>query len=344
MVGPTENVRGSELGSAGLLNTSLCDLLGIKYPIMQAGMGNLARARLAAAVSEAGGLGVLGSARSTIDDFRNEVRLVKRLTDKPFGVDILFAEVRGTDQDSTEYTQEVQSQIQIALEERVPVLVSGLGSPGGVIQEAHGLGMTVMSIVGNTKHAKRLVSEGVDGIIASGHEGGGHVGRIGTAVLIPQVVDAVDVPVVAGGGLVDGRGLVAALSFGAVGVWMGTRYVATEEAYTHDNYKDKIVEIDEEGTIISRASSGKPVRMIRNKFTEYWEAHEAEIEPFPSQFLKVGQPAAIKGRIDGDVEDGSLPCGQGAGGIRGVKGAGEVTLDIVEEAQAALRRLCNVAR
>ena len=125
---------------------------------------------------------------------------------------------------------------------------------------------------------------------------------------------------------------------------MGTRFIATEEAYAHANYKDKIVEIDEEGTTISKASSGKTVRMVRNKFTEYWEAHEAEIEPFPSQFLKVGQPAAIKGRIEGDVENGSLPCGQGAGGIHGVKGAGEVTLDIVDEAQAALRRLCHVGR
>ncbi len=343
-MGPSEDVYGEEPRNAGLLNTRLCDLLGIKYPIMQAGMGNLARAKLAAAVSEAGGLGVLGSARLSLDEFRNEVRLVKRLTNKPFGVDILFAEVRGTDEDSTAYTQEVQSQIEIALEERVPVLVSGLGSPGGVIQEAHELGIIVMSIVGNTKHAKRLVSEGVDGIIASGHEGGGHVGRVGTAVLIPEVVDAVDVPVVAGGGLVDGRGLVAALSFGAVGVWMGTRFVATKEAYTHDNYKSKIVEIDEEGTTISRASSGKPVRMIRNKFTEYWEAHETEIEPFPSQFIKFGQPAAIKGRVEGDVENGSLPCGQGAGGIHEVKGAGEVTLHIVEEAQATLRRLCHIDR
>ena len=322
------------------LRTELCDLLGIEYPIMQAGMGHIARGALAATVSEAGGLGVVGSAHLTADELLNEIRLAKSMTDKPLGVDILFAKVSGTDQESVEYTQEVQSQVEIVFEEQVSVLISGLGSPGGVIEEAHDLGMTVMSIVGDVKQAKRLADEGVDGIIASGHEGGGHVGRVGTVVLIPEVVDAVDVPVVAGGGLVDGRGLVAALAFGAVGVWMGTRFVATKEAHAHNNYKNKIVEIDEEGTIVSRAHSGKPCRIIRNKFTKEWESREAEIEPFPRQFINVGRPASIRGRIEGDVENGVLPCGQGAGGIHEVKSAREVTLDIVEEARSVLERLC----
>jgi enoyl-[acyl-carrier protein] reductase II len=189
-----------------------------------------------------------------------------------------------------------------------------------------------------------MASEEVDVIIASGHEAERHVGRIGTAVLVPQVVDAVDVPVVAAGGLVDGRGLVAALAFGAVGVWMGTRFVATREAYAHDNYKNKIVEINEEGTVVTRAHSGKPCRLIRNKFTQEWEGREAEIEPFPRQFIKVGQPASVRGRVEGDIEHGSLPCGQGTGGIHEVKSAGEVVLDIVDEARSALEVLCRVGR
>lgn len=343
-MGSNERVDRAEFGESTTLRTSLCDLLGIEYPIMQAGMGHLARGALAAAVSEAGGLGVVGSAHLSLDEFRNEIRLAKSLTDKPVGIDILFAKVSDTDRESTEYTREVESQVEIALEERVSVLVSGLGNPGGVIDDAHSAGMRVMSIVGNSKQAERMASEGVDAIIASGHEAGGHVGRIGTAVLVPQVVDAVDVPVVAAGGLVDGRGLVAALAFGAMGVWMGTRFVATREAYAHENYKNKIVEINEEGTVVTRAHSGKPCRIIRNKFTQEWEGREAEIEPFPRQFIKVGQPATVIGRMEGDVENGSLPCGQGAGGIHGVKGAGDVVLDIVDEARSALEGLCRVGR
>ncbi len=316
----------------------VCERLGIRYPVFQAGMGHVAYGELAAAVSEAGGLGVIGTGTMAPDELRQEIALVRERTEKPFGVDILFARVEGSDPTSIGYVDRVQELIRVSLEARVPVLVSGLGNPGGIVPEAHGLGITVMSVVGNVRQARRLEGEGVDIIVASGHDGGGHVGRVGTAALVPAVVDAVDVPVLAAGGLADGRGLVAALAFGACGVWMGTRFITTEEARGHDNYKQKIVDIDDEGTVVSRANSGKPNRMIRNRFTESWEGREADILPFPQQMLEVGQAASVAGRIEGDTENGVLPAGQSAALIHEVKPAGQVLRDIVAEARAVFER------
>jgi enoyl-[acyl-carrier protein] reductase II len=321
-----------------LQSTELCRRLGIRYPIMQAGMGQVAYGKLAAAVSAAGGLGVIGAGYLTADELRREIRLIREHTDKPFGVDILFAKVEGADDTTVTYVRQVQDQISVSLEERVPVLISGLGNPLGVIDEAHRLGMTVMSVVGNVRQALALEAQGVDMVIASGGDGGGHVGRVGTAALVPAVTQAVKIPVVAGGGLADGRGLLAALAFGAVGAWMGTRFIASDEARAHPNYKNLLVERDEEGTVVSRGHSGKTVRMLRNAFTDYWRRHEDAILPYPRQLQEVGLPATIRGRIQGDVVNGVLPAGQSVGLIHAVKPAAEIVQDIVEEACAAFDR------
>jgi enoyl-[acyl-carrier protein] reductase II len=323
-----------------LFNTKVCKILGIKYPVMQAGMGYLARGRLAAAVSNVGGLGVIGTGHLTLDELREEIRLAKSLTDKPFGVDILFGKIIAdhSSQQVARYSHEVEKQIEITLEERVPVLISGLGNPLGVIKEAHQLGMVVMSVVGNVKQAVQLEKDGVDIIIAQGHEAGGHTGSVGTMVLVPQVVDAVKIPVVAAGGIADGRGLIASLSLGAGCVWMGTRFIASHEAHAHDNYKQKIVSINEEGTVISRGHSGKPVRMIKNNFTDYWKKRENEIHPYPLQLIEVGKEASKRARIDGDVENGVAPAGQISGMIKGVKSAGQIVEDIIQEAEEVLSR------
>ncbi len=326
-----------------LTGNLLCDRLGIKYPVIQAGMGLVANSQLAAAVSEAGGMGVIGAGRLGPDELRDEIRNVRRLTSQPFGVDILFGKVQQSDATSERYSDLVEAQIDVSLEERVPLLVSGLGSPRGVVKRAHDLGIVVMSVVGNVRQAKRVEADGVDIIVASGSDGGGHVGRVGTASLVPAVVDAVSAPVVAAGGLADGRGLVAAFAFGAVGIWLGTRFIATDESRSHMNYKQKLVDIDEEGTVISRALSGKTVRAIRNRFTESWAAREDEIEPFPLQLLNVGDAASYKGRIEGDVENGALPAGQSAALIHSVKSAGDVVLDIMEEARTVLERWAGAA-
>ncbi len=324
------------------LKTPICARLGIEYPVFQAGMGFVARGDLAAAVSAAGGLGVIGAGSTmTADELRADIARIRARTDKPFGVDILFAAIKAEGSDVATYTDAVQSMVDVVLEERVPVLISGLGSPRDVVPAAHAAGITVMSVVGAVRHAVKAVADGVDVVIATGRDGGGHVGEIGTAALVPAVVDAVDVPVLAGGGLADGRGLVAALSLGAQGCWLGTRFIATAEARAHDAYKERIAATDSAGTIVTRAHSGKPCRLIQNAFTADWASREGEIEPFPLQIMHVGNPASERGRIEGDVENGVLPAGQSAGLIPEVTGAGDVVRAVVDEARDVLGRLAG---
>ena len=322
-----------------LSENPFCRKLGIKYPIAQAGMFQVAHGRLAGAVSAAGGLGVIGSAFMSGEELRREIGMAREMTDNPLGVDILFARVEPRDGQAAAYSEQVREHIEVTLSEDVQVLVSGLGNPAEVIPDAHARGMTVMALVGTSRQAARVAAAGVDIVIASGHEGGGHVGRVGTMVLVPKVVDTVPVPVLAAGGLVDGRGLLAALALGAVGVWMGTRFIATEEARGHINYKNRIVEIDEDGTIVSLANSGKPNRMIKNAFTRSWEGREHEILPYPRQMIEIGRPASHRGRIEGDVEHGVLAAGQGSGLIAEVAPAGEVVAKIMAELETALRPL-----
>lgn len=320
------------------MRTPICAAIGIDYPVLQAGMGMIAQARLAAAVSQAGGLGVIGTGLSMQPDaLRAQIRAVRSETEKPFGVDILFATIRAEGNAVTRYTDSVQGLIDVTLEERVPVLVSGLGSPRGAVPDAHARGIYVMSVIGSVRHAQKAVADGVDAVIASGREGGGHVGLVGTAALVPAVVNAVEVPVIAAGGLADGQGLAAALTWGAQGVWFGTRFIATKEAGAHRNYKDKIVSTSVSGTVVTRAHSGKPCRLIRNAFTEYWAEHEDEIQPFPLQALRVGNPASTRGRLDGDTEQGVLPAGQSVGMIRAVESAGDVVRATVRQAREAIR-------
>ena len=326
--------------TAAPLHTPLCDLLGIRYPICQAGMAFVARSGLAAAVSEAGGLGVLAAAHCTPEELRAEIRRVRDRTDKPFGVDILFAAIRAAGREVEEFTDQVRGWVDVTLEERAPVLIAGLGNPGPITARAHAQGMKVMALCGNVKQARDHVANGVDVVIAQGHEAGGHTGRIAGLVLIPAVVDAVaPTHVVAAGGIADGRGLAAALALGAVGVWLGTRFIATGEAYSHDNYKQRIVEIDEEGTVVHRGATGKPCRAIRNAFTREWERRTAEIQPFPVQAQRVGFPAAIQAREHGDVDNGHAACGQSAGLIRGIEPAGEVIERMVSDAARILASL-----
>jgi enoyl-[acyl-carrier protein] reductase II len=254
-------------------------------------------------------------------------------------VDILFATVAAKVNEAVRYTDKVAAMVDVVFDEDVPVLVSGLGSPKGVVPEAKKRGIVVMSVVGAVRHAQKAVADGVDVIIATGSDGGGHVGTIGTSALIPAVVDSVNVPVLAGGGLADGRGLVAAMAFGAQGVWMGTRFIASHEARAHDNYKNKIVDTDTAGTLVTRAHSGKTCRLIRNGFTESWSGREAEIEPYPLQAMNVGHPASLRGRIEGDVENGVLPAGQSSGLIHDVPSADGIVRSVMDEARSALSTL-----
>jgi len=222
--------------------------------------------------------------------------------------------------------------------------VSGLGNPGPIVSRAHAAGMKVMALVGTGRQAIAVEKAGVDAVIASGHDGGGHVGRIGTIALVPRVVDVVRIPVIAAGGIADGRGLVAALALGAAGTWMGTRFIATAEARGHINYKRRITEIDEDGTVVTRAHSGKTNRMIRNAFTRSWEGRESEIKPYPIQLKEVGEPASNAGRIGGDIEHGVLPSGQSAGLIDSIERAGDVVRRTADEATRILESFADLAR
>ena len=331
------------------LRTPLCEMLGIDVPIVQAGMGYVARGELAAAVSAAGALGVIGAASLDAKQLREEIRLVRDRTDRPFGVDVLFATVGRpqTSDAAARFTREVEAQLEVIFAENVPVLASGLGDPGPIVARAHAQGMKVIALVGNTKNALRVAKSGVDVIVAQGYDGGGHTGRIGTLSLLPAVLDAVDVPVMAAGGIGDGRGLAAVLAMGGVGVWLGTRFVASLEAFGHDAYKQRIVEIDDEGTTVTRCFSGKPCRVVRNQTTEAWESPElqAKILPFPRQFRVVadwlGDDPYTAGRYQGKTDIGALAAGQSAAVIDAILPAGEIVRRIADEASAALDRLAR---
>jgi enoyl-[acyl-carrier protein] reductase II len=314
-----------------MFRTALTETLGIEYPIIQAGMGGVACAELAAAVSNAGGLGVIGGAMLMGDTLRDEIRKIKDLTDKPFGVDLLLAEG----------APGLAQQIESVYEEDVPVFASGLGNPAPYVPEMHRRGMKVIAVVGNVRNARRCADGGADIIVAQGHEAGGHTGRVATLALVPQVVDAVKpLPVVAAGGIADGRGLVAALALGACGVWVGTRFVATHEAFGHLNYKNKIVESSEEGTLVSKAFTGKPCRVIRNKYAEDWLGRENEIKPFPFQLMVDGYKVdAAIGR--GDTEIGFMPAGQISGLIHQLDSAKGVVRSFIEEANEILAQMAQ---
>jgi enoyl-[acyl-carrier protein] reductase II len=314
-------------------------------------MGYVARADLCAAVSEAGGLGVIGAASLDAKGLREEIHRVRDLTDRPFGVDILFATIGrpAPGEEAARFTREVEAQIDVVLEEQVSVLASGLGDPGPVVPQAHAQGMKVLALVGNTRNAVRVARSGVDIVVAQGYDGGGHTGRVGTLSLLPAVIDAVDVPVVAAGGIADGRGLAAAIALGAVGVWMGTRFVASRESFSHDDYKQRIVATDDEGTTRTRCFSGKPCRVIKNDTTAAWEDPDLmrTIKPFPAQFRVIGEwlgeDPYLAGRREGKVDVGALAAGQSSVLIHEVLTAREIVESVVAEAERALERLAPAA-
>lgn len=312
-----------------MIRTQMTELLGIEHPIILAGMGNVSLAELVAAVSNAGGLGVLGGGFLPPEQLRAEIRAVKERTDKPFAVDLLVAE----------NMPGVNELLRVLFEEDVRIFVSGLGNPGALVKEMKEHGMTVLAMIGNTKHARRCAEAGVDGIVAQGTEAGGHTGRVATFPLVPAVVDAVrPLPVAAAGGIADGRGLVAALALGASAVVAGTRFVATREAAGHDAYKQRIVAATEEDTLITKAYTGKSCRVIKNPYAESWIGREAEIEPFPVQMMRNWDKmeAAVAG---GDTEVGIMPAGQASGLVHGIKSAAGVMRSMLAEAEGVLNGL-----
>ena len=317
------------------LHTPLCDLLGVTHPVMLAGMGGVSYAELVAAVSEAGGYGVLGMAGRGPDFIREQMREVKRRTSKPFGVDLLAAS-----------PDSLTASVEVIVEEGASCFVAGLGIPMPIMQRLKAGGLKVMVVCGAVKHAVKAEQAGCDAVICQGGEGGGHTGLVGTMPLVAQAVEAVKIPVVAAGGLYDGRGLAAALSLGAVGVWMGTRFIASQEAHAGQMYRDTIVEATDEDTVRTRSYSGKPMRVRKNPYVEEWETRPGDIQPFPQQAM-LSHQAGVMGGIGGQTEglDADRSCfamGQSAGGVRDVAPAGDILRRIVSEAEAAIDRVSAI--
>ncbi|TMA81774.1 MAG: nitronate monooxygenase [Deltaproteobacteria bacterium] len=320
-----------------MLRTQLCDLLGVEHPIMLAGMGGVSYSEVAAAVSEAGGFGCLGAAGMDYDEMVREIRALKARTTKPFGVDLLTASPR----DMVPFVETICA-------EGARAFVAGLGVPAKVVDLCHRNGVVVVNMCGKVSHALRAVDAGCDIVVAQGTEAGGHTGQIATLPLVPLIVDAVKVPVVAAGGIFDGRGLVAALALGAQGIWMGTRFIASTEARAHHLYKERILDIDETGTVVTRAYSGKTMRAIRTQYTDEWERKPEELQPFPLQAMRATQDGVwhcLAGPEAGlDPERDCMPTGQSAGGIREVKPCREIIADILAQAESILGRLPTVAQ
>jgi enoyl-[acyl-carrier protein] reductase II len=314
------------------LRTPLCDLLGVEKPIMLAGMGGVSYGELVAAVSNAGGYGVLGMAGRSPDFIRDEMRKVRSLTDKPFGVDLLAAS-----------PESLTASVDVIISEGASSFVAGLGVPMPILEKLKKAGLKVMVVCGAVKHAVKAEQAGCDAVICQGGEGGGHTGLVGTMPLIAQAVDAVKIPVVGAGGIFDGRGLAAALALGAQGVWMGTRFIASKEAHAGALYQQAILEAADEDTVRTRCYSGKPMRVKKNSWVEDWERRPEEIKPFPQQAMLSGQ-AGVMGGIGGQIEglDPDRSCfamGQSAGGVHEILPAGEIVRRIIAEAEAAMDRI-----
>lgn len=310
------------------LKTRICDLLGIDYPILQGGMAWTSTAELAAAVSEAGGLGIIGSGTAPAEWLLEQVRKAKQLTQKPFGVNVMLM------------SPFVDQVMEVIRQERVAVVTTGAGNPGKYVPGLKEVGTKVIPVVASVALAQRLTRSGVEAIIAEGGESGGHVGELSTMALVPQIVDAVAVPVIAAGGIFDGRGLVAALALGASGVQMGTRFVCAAECTVHEQVKQAYIKAKDRDTVISGRSTGHPVRAIRNKLIRQFE----EIEKTggdPAEIEKLGTGKLRLAMVEGDVVNGSVMAGQVCAMVKQVQPARDIIQDIMTGAAEVLSRLAE---
>ena len=314
------------------LHTALCDLLDIEKPIMLAGMGGVSYADLVAAVTNAGGYGCLGMAGRDPDFIGNDMRAVRKKTDGPFGVDLLAAS-----------PDSLTASVDVIIKEGASSFIAGLGVPMPIMEKLKKAGLKVMVVCGAVKHAVKAEQAGCDAVICQGGEGGGHTGLVGTLPLVAQAVEAVKIPVVAAGGLYDGRGLAASLALGAAGVWMGTRFIASNEAHAGGLYHEAILEADDGDTVRTRCYSGKPMRVKKNAYVEDWESRPQDIQPFPIQAgisVRNNAMGGIGGQIDGlDPDKSAFAMGQSAGGIHKVLPAAEIVAQLMAEAEAAIDRL-----
>jgi len=309
-----------------MIRTAICDLLNIRYPIIQGGMAHIATAELASAVSNAGGLGIIGASNFEAEWLKEQIRMMREQTDKPFGVNVIMI------------SPFIEQVIEVVLEEKVDVVTTGAGNPGIYMSRFKEAGIKVMPLVASVALARRLERSGADAVIAEGTESGGHIGETTTMALVPQVVDGVSVPVIAAGGIADGRGLAASLALGAQAVQMGTRFVCSEECIAHLSYKEKIVKAGDRSTMVTGQSMGHPIRSIMNRLARQFVEMEKtgisieEMEDF-------GRGRVHMGLINGDIDEGTLLAGQISGLINDIKPVKAIITDIISEAEAIIANL-----
>lgn len=307
------------------MKTRITELLGTEYPIIQGGMAWVAEQHLAAAVSNAGGLGVIGGANAPGEVVRDMIRQCREMTDKPFGVNVMLM---------SPYAPDVAK---VVVEEGVKVVFPGAGNPGQYIEIWKQAGITVIPVVASVALARMMEKAGVDAVVAEGTESGGHIGEATTMTLVPQVVDAVKIPVIAAGGIADGRGMAAALMLGAEGVQVGTRFVASKEAVVHQNYKDKIVNAKDIDSTVTGRSHGHPVRGLRNQMTREYLKLEAEGKPFEElEHLTLG--ALRRAVQEGDVKTGTVMAGQIAGLIHDIESCEDIVHNMSDECEKLLNK------
>lgn len=309
-----------------MITTRLTKLLGIKYPLFQGGMAWIATGKLAGAVSAAGGLGIIGAGSADAGWLQKEIEAVRAVTNRPFGVNLMLL------------SPHIEKIIEVVIKEKVPVVTTGAGNPGKYMTLLKEAGCKVIPVVASVALARRLSRQGADAVIAEGMEAGGHIGEITTMCLVPMIVDAVDVPVIAAGGIADGRGAAAAFALGAEGVQMGTRFICAEECPAHPDYQEKIIQARDRDTVVCGTSTGHPVRVIQNRFSRMYLAKEKEgWSPEELDRLAVGKyPAAA---LHGAVEDGSLLAGQIAGMVNKREPAAAIVEEVMTEAEQILKRL-----
>lgn len=311
------------------MQSKICELLNIEFPILQGGMAWIADAALAGAVSEAGGLGIIAGGNAPKEVVQEEIRKIKQITDKPFAVNIMLL---------SPFAEDI---VDLVCEERVPVVTTGAGNPSKHMERFKELGIKVIPVVPSVALATRMEKIGADAVIVEGMEAGGHVGKLTTMSLVPQIVDAVSVPVIAAGGIGDGRGMAAALMLGSEGVQIGTRFLVAKECTVHENYKQKIIKARDIDTVVTCQHFGHPVRAIKNKLTrDYDQLEKQELKndvPDTQKFDELGQGALRKAVVEGDMDNGSVMAGQIAGMIKKEETAKEIITSFMQETKAVIQ-------
>ena len=307
-----------------MIKSRICEILGIKYPVFQGGMAWVADASLAAAVSNAGGLGLISSINAGTEAVRNEIRKGKELTDKPFGVNIML---------QAPNAGEIAKMV---VEEGVKILTTGAGSPAQYMEEWKAAGIKVIPVIASVALALKMQAIGATAVVAEGAESGGHVGELHTMPLVPQVVDALDIPVIAAGGICDGRGVAAALILGADGVQVGTRFLCAEECTVNQAYKDKILKASDVSTIVTGKTLGHPVRSLKTPFSKTFAKMESDPNVKPEEILAFGTGALRKAVKEGDT-NGSYMAGECAGMVKKIEPAKDIIEDLIGGAEKLIR-------